>query len=161
MGWTTALEAKDYVENLGHMIRIVEGRAELIPHDERTGQQTMEFSKGHAPRFIIDVDLVIEGGCACFSVARPSLQFPLGKEDPTREKSWLHEIMESQKPKSVIFLPGCCGQYDERHQAIIREAFPGIEMHFPEIVHNYCDNVHAHLDRFSNELIKANVLGGE
>lgn len=165
MGWTVVYEADRYIERLGSCIRIVEGRAERIPDDEQHGQETFEFSKGQKPRFLVDIDLVIEGDCGRIILEKASLQFPLGvcipeagkQHEPA--KSWLHEVVRSHTPKSILFVPGCCGQYDEERQDLIRRAFPEIQMYFPRLG-DYCDCIHERLDRVCNDLIKANVLGG-
>lgn len=166
MSFTMARKPADFLDYVGNFIRIVDGKAECIPEDERHGQRTMDFLAAKKPSFLIDVDVVIEGGCADMFLMEPTRQFLMGKcikeagKENEPRRSWLHEVIKEYAAKSVLIIPSCCGPYAEEHQEMVRAAFPNVQFYFPYIG-NLHDNTYDHLDQLSDWLIEANIMAGK
>jgi len=146
MGLTRPYEGSWYIGMLGKVARIVDGKIEKIPNDEQRGQKTLQLAEEKKLEFRVPVDLVIECECAQYDFDGDRL-------------TWLRKLIEEKKPKDIMFIPACCGQMNDRRQEHLRQAFPGITMHFPVIHRDFCDNLHNRYDALCEELLRENVIG--
>lgn len=153
-------------EFLGYVhqhVRLVGRKVQSIPHNERHGQPMMGFEPPPRLTFTLDLDLVIEGGCATREPAQATLQFPMGKRAQVNGKenepyvSWLHEVVRKKNAHTVLLFPKCCGPYNSQYQDLLRRALPEVTLYIPD-VYDLHDNVHAHLDRLCRNLADAGIM---
>jgi len=146
MSLTRPYEGSYYIEMLGRIARIVDDKIEKIPEDEQRGQKTLALAEAKKLEFRIPVDLVIECECARFDFDGERLE-------------WLRRLLEEKKATSIVFIPSCCGQMNDARQEHLRREFPDIQMHFPKIHRDFCDNLHNRYHDLCEELFRENVIG--
>lgn len=74
----------------------------------------------HELTFVQPIDLIIEGYCP----------YAEGRD---AQREWFRSTLDRAQPKSVGVFPGCCKEYPQYYQAMLRSIAPDIQWHFPKM----------------------------
>ena len=121
---------QEWLRFLNHALIVQNGEIREKTKHEQNGQQMLPTTGTQHLTLQIRADMILEGSCSdprmleLMNNSKSAEDFPMGTcigragEPP---KSWLHSIIASHKPKSIIVYAECCGSYLTSYEGMLRQ----------------------------------------
>lgn len=146
----TPQRAETFLEDLNVIAHLVGGELQEIPGDIQHGQLLLATVKTQKLAYAMDLDLILQTGCAHLAeyATSESLILTIGTELNERQAS------------SVLIYPVCCGPYNEGFKDLLESTFREVKWYVPRVP-NLFDTVWLNSMPLYQVLFAAGIIVGE
>lgn len=109
--------------------------------------------------FIQKFDLIFVGTCSSghgHGYFHHTLKWDKDFSRTSVNPKFFNEDMEEIKPRRVLLLSECCGQFGENTVEELEQMYPGVEWVAPTLIADYCEN--ATTDRVIFDLVAFGII---